>query len=507
MSRPRPLYLGASLPTTGGDMTALQLPSHHLVTHSVILGMTGSGKTGMLMVMVEEALRSKVPCILIDVKGDLPNLLLAFPSFAAEHFGSWVEGHGSPDEPPAADLAAQLAAERQRELASWNLNADDVAQFRQQTELRVLTPGSNAGEPLHILSSLERRSASWGRDREAGRATLSAAISLVLRLLGRDADPARSREHVLLAILAERRLEQGHTAELGSLLDEVLNPPMERVGAMAVNDFLPLKERKSLAAALNTLLASPSFASWREGASLDVREWLTPKNGRTPAVIVSVAHLDDEERTLVLGVLLEELLAYTRSLPGTRRLRALIAFDEVYGLLPPHPANPPTKRPTIALMKQGRAFGMGVIVATQNPMDLDYRALSNAGFWAVGRLQTDADRERVVEGLTSAHDPGCTAPELDDKIRRLGQRWFLVRNVHATPSTTLLKPRWALSFLKGPMTLGDIERARGGGGVSELRSRPDTGAVYAAEDTHATPRGRAGRDRLARACAWAARLS
>jgi len=215
---------------------------------------------------------------------------------------------------------------------------------------------------------------------------------------------------VLLAVLAERRLLEGQTAELGSLLEEVLHPPVERIGALEVNEFLSLKERRSLAAALNTLLASPTFASWRQGASLDVRQWLTSREGRTPAVIVSVAHLDDEERALVLGVLLEELLAYTRSLPSCRELRALVAFDEVYGLLPPHPHNPPTKRPLVTLIKQGRAFGVGVVVATQNPMDLDYRVLSNTGFWAVGRLQTDADRARVVESLAHAEDAGSSPP-------------------------------------------------------------------------------------------------
>jgi hypothetical protein len=461
MSKPRPLFLGAALPPGGGKSAHYHLPPHHLVTHGCILGMTGSGKTGLLMVTVEEALRSGVPCILIDVKGDLPNLLLAFSSFDARQFEPWVEGHASPDQAPPPNLAAELAAERQRQLESWGILAGEVEAFRAGIDVRVLTPGSAAGEPLHILSSLERRSASWDKDPEASRAAISAAISLVLRLLGKDPDPAKSWEHVLLSVLAERRLSLGQTAELASLLDEVLEPPIERIGALGVDDFLPLKERRSLAAALNTLLASPTFASWRQGISLDIKEWLAPKNGRTQAVIVSVAHLDDDERTLVLGVLLEEILAYTRSLPGTKHLRALVAFDEVYGLLPPYPQNPPTKRPTVALMKQGRAFGVGVLIATQNPMDLDYRTLSNAGFWAVGRLQTDADRERVVDSLTNVNEKGSTAPELGALIRGLGQRWFLVRNVHATPSTLLLQPRWAISFLRGPMTLGDVRRARG----------------------------------------------
>ncbi len=462
MQNPRSLYLGASVAPTGGDAVPLQVPPHHLVTHACILGMTGSGKTGLIMVTVEEALRSGVPVIMIDVKGDLPNLLLAFPTLEAKEFAPWLEGHASPDRPAPADLAAQLAEERSRELAKWSIGAADLEGFRGGTSLRVLTPGSTAGEPVHILSALEQRSGSWSADPEASRAATSAAISLVMRLVGKDADPARSREHVLLSVLAERRMQQGHTAELSSLLSEVLEPPLPRIGALEVDDFMPLKERKSLAAALNTLLASPTFASWRQGVSLDIKSWLTPREGRTPAVIVSVAHLDDEERTLVLGVLLEEILAYTRSLSGTRHLRALVVFDEVYGMLPPHPASPPTKRPTVALMKQARAFGVGVIIATQNPMDLDYRTLSNAGFWAIGRLQTDADRERVVDSLANENEPGSTAAELSSRIRRLGPRWFLVRNVHATPNTTLLKPRWAMSFLRGPMTPGDIRRARGG---------------------------------------------
>jgi hypothetical protein len=461
VTRAKNLFLGAAMPPAGGKVAPHHLPPQHLVTHGVVLGMTGSGKTGLVMVTVEEALRAQIPVIMIDVKGDLPNLLLAFPTFAHSEFAPWLEGHGAPGEAPPEGLAEQLAAERQRELGRWGIHAPEVELFRASTDLRVLTPGSMAGEPVHILSSLERRSASWDTDPEASRAAISAAISLVLRLIGKDPDPAKSREHVLLAVLAERRMQQGQTAELGSLMNEVLDPPIDRIGALDVDDFLSNKDRKNLAAALNTLLASPTFASWRQGVSLDIREWLTPKNGRTPAVVVSVAHLEDDERALVLGVLLEEILAYTRSLPGTRRLRALIVFDECYGLLPPHPANPPTKRPTVAMMKQARAFGVGVIVASQNPMDLDYRALSNAGFWAVGRLQTDADRERVVDSLANDHEKGSSAAELTTLIRRLGPRWFFVRDVHAKPNTVLLQPRWALSYLRGPMTLADIRRAAG----------------------------------------------
>ena len=289
-----------------------------------------------------------------------------------------------------------------------------------------------------------------------------AAVSLVLRLLGREPDPAKSREHVLLSVLAERRLAAGESAELATLMNDVLEPPIDRIGALPLNTFIKRSERRSLAAALNTLLASPSLASWRQGVSLDVADWLTCKaDDRTPIVVVSVAHLDDEERTLVLGLLLEEILSWVRTLPGSQRLRALLVFDEVYGFLPPHPANPPTKRPLVALMKQARGFGVGVIVATQNPMDLDYRALSNAGLWWLGRLQTDADRARVFDGLAAAHLGN--GEDIAETLRHLAPRWFLVRNSHVDAAPVLLQPRYAMSLLRGPMTRMEIRRAREAG--------------------------------------------
>jgi hypothetical protein len=311
-----------------------------------------------------------------------------------------------------------------------------------------------------MLSGLERGGPSWTQDPEAARASLSAAVSLLLRLVGRDADPARSKEHALLCALAERRLRAAQSAELSQLIGDLQAPPIERIGALDVDEFVPKRDRSALAASLNTLLASSTFASWREGASLDIASWLTPTTGRTPLVIVSVAHLDDVERALVLGVLLEEVLTWMRSLSGSRRLRALIAFDEVYGFLPPHPANPPTKAPLVALLKQARAFGVGVLVATQNPMDLDYRALSNAGLWCIGRLQTDADRARVVDGLQHAWQDQRATPDLDRLIQRLAPRWFLMRDAHDPSTPLLLQPRWAMSFLRGPMTRAEIQRAR-----------------------------------------------
>lgn len=465
MSKPGNLYLGSARPLGGQAQAApLYLPAHHLVTHGVLVGTTGSGKTGLLTVMLEEALTNGIPALVIDVKGDLPNLLLSFPSFESSHFLPWVEAvSAATDARPAAEVATELAERRRVGLSGWGIDRERLQDFASRTQVRVIAPGLGVGESMHVLSALERQSERWTTDPIAARATLSAAVSLLLRLIGRDPDPARSRDHVLLAVLAERRLRAKQSAELPALLEDLAHPPIEQIGALELNAFISKKDRAALAAALNTLLASPTFGGWREGVSLDIGEWLAPKDGRTQAVIVSVAHLDDDERRLVLGLLLEEVLTWVRSLSGTQRLRALIAFDEVYGFIPPHPANPPTKAPLVALLKQARAFGVGVLLATQNPMDLDYRALGNAGLWCIGRLQTDADRARIIDGLALDEHALGAGTDPNTLLQRLKPRWFLVRDAHSS-GTMILQPRWAMSFLRGPMTRNEIARALGARG-------------------------------------------
>ncbi|WP_437987702.1 helicase HerA-like domain-containing protein [Sorangium sp. So ce117] len=464
----RPFTLGRSRPLSGDPgARPFELPAHHLVTHGVVVGMTGSGKTGLVMVLVEEALRSGVPVLMVDVKGDLPNLLFTFPELSAAEFEPWIDPSAAArDGRSTTDVAEGLAARWRDGLASSGLGSGDVAALRARMAPRLLTPGTTAGEPVHVLSALETPSPLWDEDEEAAREALSASLSLLLRLVGRDPDPARSREHVLLAHLAERRLRARRAAGLEELLADLADPPIAAVGALGVDEFFAPKERQALARELNTLLASPTFATWRKGAPLDVAAWLAPQAGggsgdaKTPAVIVSVAHLDDDERLLVLGLLFDQLLSWVRGLSGTSDLRALVVFDEVFGFLPPHPANPPTKRPLLALLKQARAFGVGVVLATQNPMDLDYKALSNAGAWFVGRLQTDADRERVVEGLSGADGGagGVEAAALSATLKALPPRTFFVRDVHMQPPSFLAETRFSLSWLRGPVTRREIGR-------------------------------------------------
>lgn len=454
---PLRLRVGTRHSIQGAAQGPFDLDADALVTHAVVLGMTGSGKTGAVTVLVEEALRAGVPVLLLDVKGDLANLALRFDSFDPAPLTPWIEAErGDPDGIADAPLVSDVAAERERALRASAIDESALARYCSSTHVRIITPGSDAGEPLHLLSALERRSHRWDTDLDSARTTLEAAISLVLRLMGREHEPTRSREHALLMAIAERRLRAHAPTTLEAILPDVLAPPFDAIGALAVDQYISEKSRASLAADLNTLIASSALARWREGQDLDVGRWMQPVDNKTPATVLSVAHLDESERALALGVVLEETLAWVRSQSGTNRLRALVVFDEVYGFLPPHPANPPTKRPLVALMKQARAFGVGVVLATQNPMDLDYRALSNAGTWVIGRLQTDADRARVIEGL--GERPKGTLAKLAQKI---APRWFIVRESGAA-GIALLQPRHAISLLRGPMTAAELRRMRAG---------------------------------------------
>ncbi|MFO0555913.1 MAG: helicase HerA-like domain-containing protein [Polyangiaceae bacterium] len=446
-----------------------ELPTRHLVTHGVVMGMTGSGKTGLTVVLVEEALRSGVPVLAVDVKGDLTNLLLALSPANPQRFEAWIDpDEAARDGRPLAEQALELATKKGEALAASGLTAADVEAYASTIAARVITPLASIGEPLDALSALSTRSALWDEDAEAAHDQLEAALSLVLRLAGLAGDPL-SREHVVLSAFALRRVRSGKASPLAELVRDLLDPPLAQIGAMEFAEFLPPRDAQALAQRLNTLLASPRFDAWSRGAPLDVASWMRAPAGKTSLVLVSVAHLDDEERQLMLGILFDELLSWVRGLAGTSELRALVVFDEVFGFLPPHPANPPTKKPLLALMKQARAFGVGVLLATQNPMDLDYKALSNAGAWFLGRLLTDADRERVVEGLRGSDGGlgGLEPSAVSAVLKGLAPRTFLARDVHKSPAVSILETRQAMSWLRGPLTRRELARL-----AKELAPRP-----------------------------------
>lgn len=429
-----------------------------LCTHAVIVGMTGSGKTGLAVALLEEAAIDGIPVIAIDPKGDLGNLLLTFPSLDAASFRPWIDEAEAARHGHTPDEEAQSVADRWRAgLAEWGQPSERIARFAAAADRAIYTPGSRAGRPLALLRSLGAPAAAVVADQEALRERVQSTASGLLGLLGIDADPLRSREHILVATLLDRAWRDGEGFDLAGLIASVQKPPLERVGVLDLESFFPAKERAQLALALNNLAASPSFAAWNEGEPLDAARLLYTEDGRPRISILSIAHLSDAERMFVVTLVLSELVSWMRAQSGTSSLRALLYMDEVFGFFPPV-ANPPAKTPMLTLLKQARAYGLGVVLATQNPVDLDYKGLSNAGTWFLGRLSTERDKARVIEGLEGvAAGAGFDRASLDATLSAMPPRTFLLRNVHED-EPVVFQSRWALSYLAGPLTREQIRK-------------------------------------------------
>ncbi len=450
------LYLGRQVdPKTGAPGARLALDANDLLTHGLIVGMTGSGKTGLAIVLIEEVLRQGIPVLAIDPKGDLANLLLLFDGLDAPAFEPWVDAEaarraGKDVKQAAADAAAAWT----KGLAQWELSAADVAALRRNHEAVVYTPGSSAGVPLNVLQSLEAPAQPFDDAAEDLRDEIQSIVAGLLGLVRIDADPLQSPPAVFLANLVEQAWRAGKGLTLETLLAQIADPPFEKIGALPLETAFPRKERQGLVLALNNLLASPSFEAWRKGEPLDVGRMLHAADGRPRLSIVSIAHLSDEERLFVVALLLDKVKTWMRRQGGTTQLRALVYMDEVFGFFPPHPANPPTKRPLLTLLKQARAQGVGVVLATQNPVDLDYKGLANMGTWLVGTLQTQQDRDRLKGGLQGA---GLEGSAVDGLLAATRKRVFLLHDVHR-PAPTLVESRWAMSYLRGPLTREEISR-------------------------------------------------
>jgi hypothetical protein len=463
-------YLGRPVDAeTGEDLPGpLLYDSKDLTTHAVIVGMTGSGKTGLAISLLEEALIDGVPVLAIDPKGDLGNLLLTFPELRAEDFRPWIDEGAAARAGQTPDAFAASQARLWREgLASWGQEPERLARLEAAAERVIYTPGSQAGRPLSVLRSLDAPPPATLEDEEALRERILSSVAGLLELLGIDADPLQSREHILLSTLIERAWREGRNLDMPSLIHQIQSPPIERVGILELETFYPADERFALVMRLNSLLASPAFAAWREGEPIDIGRMLRASDGRPRLSIVSIAHLSDAERMFVVTMLLGQLVSWTRAQSGSQSLRAILYMDEVFGYLPPT-ANPPSKTPMLTLLKQARAHGVGVVLATQNPVDLDYKALSNCGTWLLGRLQTERDKARVIEGLESAASAASGRLDrgaLERTLSRLQSRVFLMNNVHED-EPVLLRSRWALSYLAGPLSRDQIER------VSAERAAP-----------------------------------
>ena len=453
-------YLGRESDPSGtrlGDPVLYD--SRHLVTHAVCVGMTGSGKTGLCVSLIEEAAIDGVPTIAIDPKGDLSNLLLTFPALAPADFRPWVdEDEARRAGVSADDYAAQQAETWKKGLAEWGQDGARIERLRAAAEFAVYTPGSSAGLPLSILASFRPPSPapSAGQAREstaddaealADRASTT-AMSL-MTLAGVEAEP-RGREHTFLSNLFASNWKAGRDLDLGSVIQQVQSPPFDKVGVLDVESFFPAKERFSLATALNAMLAAPGFDQWLEGEPLDPGRLLYGSTGKPRVSVVSIAHLDDAKRMFFVSLLLNEVVGWMRRQSGTSSLRAIIYMDEIAGYFPPV-ANPPSKAPLLTLLKQARAFGIGVVLATQNTVDIDYKGLGNAGTWFLGRLQTERDKGRVLDGLEGASGGSLDREAADRTLSSLAKRVFLLHDVHAGAPITFMT-RWALSYLRGPLS-------------------------------------------------------
>ena len=453
-------YLGRALdPEAPAAAPApLLYDAKDLTTHAVCVGMTGSGKTGLGIGLIEEAALDGIPAIVIDPKGDMGNLLLTFPNLAAGDFRPWVdEGEAARKQLSPADYAAQTAETWAKGLDAWGQDGARIARLKAAADFAIYTPGSRAGRPLSILSSLAAPPPGFADDSAALRDRVSAAVSGLLALAGLEADPLQSREHILLSTLVDRDWRAGRDLDLLAVIHAVQEPGIDRVGVLPLESFFPAKDRFALAMRLNNLAAAPGFSAWTEGEPLDVQRLLYTPEGKPRVSILSISHLSDAERMFFVTVLLNEVLAWTRRQTGTSALRALLYMDEIFGYFPPT-ANPPAKAPMLTLLKQARAFGLGIVLSTQNPVDLDYRGLANTGTWFIGRLQTERDKMRVIEGLTSAAaGEGLDRAALDRLLANLGSRVFLMRNVHED-APVLFESRWCMSYLRGPLSPAQIGR-------------------------------------------------
>jgi hypothetical protein len=474
---------------TSADKNLVLYDSKDLVTHAIVVGMTGSGKTGLCIDLIEEAAIDGVPAIAIDPKGDLTNLLLTFPDLRPEDFRPWINEDDAARKGISPDEFAKQQADLWRAgLASWGEDGERIRRLKAAADFAIYTPGSTAGIPVSIVRSFAAPPAALRDDTELFRERVATTATSLLALVGIAADPVKSREHILLSTLFTAAWTAGQDLDLEALVNQVQKPPMGRIGALDVEKFYPAKDREDLALRINGLIAAPGFAGWLQGEPLDIGAFFRSPAGKPRVSIFSIAHLSDAERMFFVALLLNEIYGWIRTQSGTTSLRAILYMDEIFGFFPPV-AEPPSKRPMLNLLKQARAFGLGVVLATQNPVDLDYKGLANTGTWFLGRLQTERDKQRVLDGLegaAAAQSASFDRRSMEELLAGLTNRVFLMNNVHED-GPVVLESRWAMSYLRGPLTRDQIK-------VLMKDRRPQAAPAAAAESRTA----RADEDQQAR---------
>ncbi|MCJ7735985.1 MAG: DUF853 family protein, partial [Anaerolineae bacterium] len=439
--------------------------ARHLTTHGVILGMTGSGKTGLGMILLEEALLQGIPVFILDPKGDIVNLMLTFPDLSPEEFKPWVDLEGARRRGVTLDEYATTEAEKWRKgLSGSGISGERISRLREGAEFTIYTPGSTAGQPVNVLHFFDVPDFDWDDDEEPLRERIGGIVSALLGLVGVDADPLQSPEHILLSRIIEHSWREGESIDLPGLIRSLQEPPFRQVGVFELEAFYPEKKRMDLARFLNNLVAAPGFESWQEGAPLDIAGMLRSADGRPKANMFYLSHLNDAQRMFFITMFLEAARDWMRVQSGTTDLRALVYFDELFGYFPPHPASPPSKTPLMALIQQGRSVGLGMVLSTQNPADLDYKGLTNAGTWAVGTLRSERDKERVMEGLAGAIAEAGESMDrrtVDQALGSLQSRVFLFHDIRGG-EPVFFHTRWAMSYLRGPVTRKQVRQLAAG---------------------------------------------
>jgi len=453
------LYLGKRYDNSAAKIIdeVFLYDSKDLTTHGLVVGMTGSGKTGLSVSLLEEAAIDGIPAVIIDPKGDISNLFLTFPDLLPGDFEPWIDPAEATRKGMNLKAYAKHTANLWRNgLADWGQDGKRIKKFKAACELALYTPGNISGRPIKVLQSFAAPNADLLKDNDAMRERVSGVVSGLLALIGLNTDPVRSREHILISNLVSKAWHDLKDYELGQLIADIQNPPFTKLGVMDLESFFPAKDRMELAMVINSLLASPGFAAWMEGESLDISNMLYTKDGKPKLSVLSISHLSESERMFFVSLFLNEMVSWVRMQPGTSSLRTILYMDEVAGYFPPT-ANPPSKPPMLTLLKQARAHGLGVLLATQNPVDLDYKGLSNMGTWFLGRLQTEQDKARIIDGLEGAAGTGFNRNQMDKMLSGLKKRVFLVNNVHES-NPELFHTRWAMSYLRGPLTREQINK-------------------------------------------------
>lgn len=458
---PTTFYLGRRYDPVEREITddVIYYDARDLTTHAIVVGMTGSGKTGLCISLLEEAILDGIPAIIVDPKGDITNLMLTFPNLSQQDFEPWI----NPDDAirkgfDTATFAADEAHRWREGLASWGIVPDRIKWLKASAQFSIFTPGSDAGLPISILASLRAPREGFAGNEEFVREKINGITTALLGLAGRNSQPVQDKDHVLVANIFEYNWQRGIDLTLEQIIMQVQRPPFDKLGVFPIDEYISERVRGKLAMELNSIVAAPSFQSWMSGQPLDIQSLLYTPQGRPRVSIFYTAHLNDAERQFVLTLLLENMIGWMRMQQGTSSLRALLYIDEMFGVFPPYPKNPPTKEPILRLLKQARAFGLGLILATQNPGDLDYKGLTNAGTWFIGRLQAENDKKRVLSGLESlaSLNQNLDLKQVDRLISDISPRTFLMHNVHDQDGPTVMHTRWAMSYLRGPLTRQQI---------------------------------------------------